>query len=264
MKPYDKNEEYELPPLKTEADDIPMTLGDIGDTALQSLSPPDMSNVDVQPISDMDNTPVTPPPPENFKAAKRRSRYKPHENGYSARKPYAEQEQLDKFYAKNEELIALAKLGKKNALVFSAVFIPFAIVYVMIDFQAISFMLCFIEILLCAGMLIGNLTAKHYLTIMCFLNTILCTMNFFGAFYGIIKLFEHITRQSLMPDGFTRAAFLAAAILSAAAAVILILSRSIYAYCENTPDLIEELSGRISLKADDFAERISKRFFDHK
>lgn len=240
MRPVGDLDSYEIPPLPQESE-FPMEIGEM-DFKEGGCAETDMTDVSVQSVSDMENNPVEPPPPEKIIPTGVRKRYS-EEDIQTVRKPFKEAKQLDEFYAENNEGFELARIGRKNSFIFCIVFIAMWIVYLAADLNIISGLICLIECASAVLTALGSTAIKRYLSMFCIVNILISILNFSDAFLHLNIMLEKLYEYSFVPDSFTKAVYLAAAVFSAVCAVILIKDKSISEYCRRRSDPIDRLFG---------------------
>lgn len=234
----DELTDFDLPPLPSEAD-FPNDIGDIDEDT--DISPEkgsiDIDTKDIS-ITDMEDNPVEAPPPEDYKAARRRIRLSKEKYVYNVRK---RRNKLDEFYEQRKKEHELALKGKKDALIFCCCFSALAVTYAVACSNFIAAAAAAAEIVFAVLLAKGSSLARMLLFLLLPINSIIGTMSFFGLFDTFVKFLNDLFKKQVIHDPFTKWAYLAMAVLSAAAFIYLLKSREIDKYCSDPENLIDEI-----------------------
>lgn len=235
MNPFDSKDDFELPPLPKADESIPMTLGDISGTSAKHLPDEDMSGVEVQNITDMENNPAEAPSPEvDYKASGRlkamaRERAIEAYKEKSSPKKKKHKADITFFYERSEQELALGRKGMKRAAVLGTVFIVLSAIYILLDFGVTSMVLFPFEIILTWTFMRSNEKSLKIMKILCGMNIIMCIKSI------IADISWTISPEGMHPE-FTGsynvlAGLILLAVAYAAVCVILFLDKSIEQYC---------------------------------
>lgn len=230
--------DFELPPLPSEAD-FPNDIGDIDEDTDIS---PEKESIDIDtkniPITDMENNPVDAPPPEDYKSANRRIRISKEKYVYNVRR---RRNKLDEFYEQRKKEHELALKGKKDALIFCCCFCALAVTYAAACSDFIAAAAAAAEIVFAVLLAKGSSISRMILFILLPVNSVIGTMSFFGLFNTFVQFMNDLFKKPVIHDPFTKWAYLAMAVLSAAAFIYLLKSREIDKYCSDPENLIDEI-----------------------
>lgn len=254
--------DFELPPLPEERD-IPMTMAELEEGFSSQQPDGDMSEVERQQLTDMENNPVEPPDKEDFTAARRLEHIqKEGIPQYTVREPYQQEKRLDEFYAASGEQMRLCKRGKVNALLFMIIVTGISLVYFTADFNPVTLVVAGVEILFAFFVFKGSHSARFMLTVFLCINPLICIMNFFDMFADLAKIIDLTNHADHIASPFTKAMYIITAVSSAAGVVFLVKNKALSAYCDSTGDIDHSLSDIVGNYFDTLAEK-SKIWLDN-
>ncbi len=240
--------DFELPPLPQETD-FPADIGDIDENdpqkiqTVQEAIPVDTGKIT---ITDMEDNPVEAPPAEDYKSARRRIRLSRIKYVYTERKP---RRSIDEFYEQRQKEHEQSVKGRKDALVFCCCFCALAAAYAVSCPGSVTAAAAAAEIFFAVFIAKGSNVARIILFILFPINFILGIMSFFGVFDRFIQFMNELFKKTVINDPFTKWAYLAVSLLSAAAFIYLLRNKEIAVYCSDPEnDIDDKLTSDISKK----------------
>lgn len=255
MADTDNIPDFELPPLDSRYDDIPITEESLiildGDKEDNSAAPESGIAVPLPDIADMDNSPVAPPPKGDYKGAGRRAhlaRERAMENYLKKAKGKKEDQtayerSLDFFYERAEEERKMARTGFSLALTAGSLFMLLLVPFLIFNFGGSAFIITVAELLLAWTFIRSSMLGRRAVMAACLINIGVCLKNIYEMYdfgYAFTNAVFKGSRFLLTVNVLLVCCF-------AAALAVIRLSKSIYQYCLREVGMTEEYNNEDEL-----------------